>query len=121
MNRIEEFTRDGKKFVYIDFSNLTTNDEINQFIAQVKPVISKYPQKSVYTITNMDGLRFDKETKEFIASYTESNKPYVISGAIFGLDGLKKVMATAVFALSGRKDLAITNSKEEAIQILLKK
>jgi len=120
MNRVEEFTRNERKFVYIDFSNLITNDEINQLINQAKPVISKYPPQSVYTITNMDGLRYDNETKAIITRYTESNKPYVIKGAIFGMDGLKQIMANAIFTLSGRKNLVIAKSKEDAIHLLLK-
>jgi len=119
MDRIEEFTRSGKNFVYIDFSNLLTNEEISQLIARAKPVISKYPPHSVYTITNFDNLHFNKESKNLINPYAEANKPYVIAGAIIGMDGLKKVMANTIFSVSGRKDLAILSTKEEAIQHLL--
>ena len=120
MSRVEEFTRSGKKFVYIDFSNLKTNDEISQVINKAKPIISKNSPKSVYTISNFDGSRYDKETKELVATYTKANEPYVVAGAIIGMDGLKKIMASAIFSLSGRKNLTISSSKEEAIQFLLK-
>jgi len=120
MNRIEEFTRDGKKFVYIDFSGLHTNEEISRMIAQVQPVIRKYPPKSIYTITNFEQLHFDKDSKALINPYAESNKPYVIAGVIIGMDGLKRVMANTIFTVSGRKDLTILTTKEEAIQYLLK-
>ena len=119
MNRIEEFTRGGKNFVYIDFSGLQTNEDISRLIAQVKPIISKYPPKSIYTITNFEQLHFNKDSKALITPYTEANKPYVIAGALIGLDGLKKVMASSIFAMSGRKDLAILSTKEEAIQHLM--
>jgi len=116
MDRIEEFVRGGKHFIYIDFSNLVTNEEIIKMTERAGPVIRSRPEKSVFTITNFDGLRFDKESKQFIIPYTEANKPYVIAGAIVGMDGLKKVMANTIFSVSGRKDLIILNSKEEAIQ-----
>ena len=119
MDRIEEFMRDGKQFVYIDFSGLQTNDEINALIAKAGPAIRKYPPKSVYTITNFDNLHFNKDSKEFITPYTEANKPHVIAGVIIGIDGLKKIMANTIFSVSGRKDLTIMASKEEAIQHLL--
>jgi len=119
MNRIEEFTRGGKKFVYIDFSGLQTNKEISDLIAQVKPVISKYPPKSIYTITNFEKLHFDRESKNLINPYAEANKPYVIAGAIIGMDGLKQIMANTIFTVTGRKDLAILTTKEEAIQHLI--
>ena len=119
MDRIEEFTRGGKKFVYIDFSGLQTNEEISRLISLAKPVISKYPPKSVYTITNFEKLHFNRESKDLITPYTEANKPYVKSGAIIGMDGLKKVMANTIFSMSGRKDLAILATKEEAVQHLM--
>ena len=119
MNRVEEFTREGKSFVYIDFSGLQTNEEIARLVAQAKPVISKYPPKSIYTITNFDGLHFDRESKNLITPYTEANKPYVIAGAIIGLDGLKQIMANTIFSVSGRKDLTILSTKEEAIQYFI--
>jgi len=119
MNRIEEFTRGGKKFVYIDFSGLQTNEEISRLIEQVKPVISKYPPKSIYTVTNFEKLHFNKDSKSLITPYTEANKPYVIAGVIIGMDGLKKVMANTIFSMSGRKDLTILATKEEAIQHLV--
>ena len=118
MSRIETFTRDGKTFIYIDFSNLQTNDMLNQVIENAKSTISQYPQKSVYTISNFEGLHFNKDSKDAIIPYVEANKPYVIAGAIIGLDGLKKIMANAI--LSGRKDLVIVATKEDAIQALLK-
>ena len=119
MSRIEEFSRGGKNFVYIDFSGLYTNEEISSVIEKAKPVISKYPPKSIYTITNFEKLHFDKNSKGLITPYTEANKPYVIAGAIIGIDGLKQIMANTIFTVSGRKDLTIHSTKEEAIQHLL--
>jgi len=119
MDRIEEFMRGGKYFIYIDFSNMQSNDQISQLIEQVKPVISKYPPRSVYTITNFENLHFNKDSKSLITPYTETNKPYVIAGAIIGMDGLKKVMANTIFSVSGRKDLTILSTKEEAVQYLM--
>jgi len=121
MSRVEEFTREGRTFVYIDFSGLLTNDEISDVIAQAAPVIRKHPPKSVYTITNFDKLHFDKESKNIVTPYTEGNKPYVVAGAIIGIDGLKQIMANTIFTVSGRKDIAILSSKEEAIRFLLTK
>ena len=116
MDRIEEFTRSGKSFVYIDFSGLKTNEEIAGVVARAKPVIGKYPPKSIYTITNFDGLHYNKESKNIIIPYTEANKPFVIAGAIIGMDGLKRIIANTIFTVSGRKDFTILNTKEEAVQ-----
>jgi len=120
MERIEEFTKNGKNFVYIDFSGLAQDQDFSEVIKLAEPAIAKYPEHSVYTITNIANLRFDSHTKELAAIYTEHNKPYVKYGVIIGLDGIKKMMAHAVFKLSGRSNYNFAFSKEGAIEWLLK-
>ena len=120
MERVEEFTREGKNFVYIDFSGLTLDQDFLEVIKVAEPTISKYPEHSVYTITNIANLKFDSHTKEVAAVYTGHNKPYVKYGVIIGLDGIKKMMAHAVFKLSGRSNYTFAFSKEGAIEWLLK-
>jgi len=116
MDRIEEFTLDGKNFVYIDFSDLTTNEEISRVVATAEAAISAYPFNSVFTISNFEGFRFNHETKNLIIPYLEANEPYVKAGALVGLDHIKRIMANTLFAVSGRKELIIMHSKEEALE-----
>ena len=118
-SRIEEFTLKGKNFVYIDFSGLSSDKDYIEIINQVEPVIAKYPENSVYTITNVQNLRFDSHTKEIAGKYTKNNKPYVKCGVVIGVDGIKKMMARAVMKLSGRKNLDFAFTKEQAIEWLL--
>ena len=120
MNRLEEFTRDGKVMVYIDFSNFSSNEELKSFIESAKPVMKKYSPNSVYTITNMEGIVFNKATHEIIAEWVEHNKPYVKYGAVFGVDGVKKTLAQTIAIITKRKNLIYVSSKEEAIDSLLK-
>lgn len=116
-----EFTQEGKNFIYIDFCGVKTNDQLKEFTDKVMLLMDDYPEQSVYTITNVENVRFDSETKEIMARYMEHNKPYVKCGAIIGIDGIKKVMSNVVFTLSGRHNLFFTYTKEQAIQLLLKK
>jgi len=119
--RIEEFTRDGKNFIYIDLSDLRTNEDFLEMTKEVEPVVAKYPPLSLYTITNVENVRFDSASKEFVARYMVHNKPYVKYGALIGIDGIKKIMTNMVLALSGRNNLEFTFTKEQAIELLLKK
>jgi hypothetical protein len=119
--RIEEFTRDGKDFIYIDLSDLRTNEEFLEMTRVIEPAVAKYPPLSLYTITNVENVRFDTTSKEFVARYMEHNKPYVKYGAVIGIDGIKKVMGNMVLALSGRDNLDFVFTKEQAIELLLKK
>ena len=117
--RIEEFTLDGKNFIYIDLAGIKVNEEFAEFIAVVEAAIEKYPKGSLYTITNIDGIRFDTESKELAAQYMEFNKPYVKHGAVVGLDGIKKLFIQTITKLSGRDDMLFAFSREQAIELLL--
>ena len=119
--RFEEFTRDGKSFMYVDFSDLKSNESFTEVFDTVTPKIAKYPPCTLYTITNVANIRFDTETKEFVAQYMRHNKQYVKYAAIIGIDGIKKMFANAVFELSGRNNMLFAFTKEQAIELLLKK
>ena len=119
MERFEEFSQAGKNFIYINFSGLATNDEFLAVIDAVKNAISKYPEKSLYTITNIENIRFDSNSKAIVAKYLEENKPYVKYGVVIGLDGIKKMLIQTVMKLSGRKNLFFAFTKEKAIELLI--
>ena len=119
MERIEEFSRDGKNIVYIDFSGFSVINEFRQLIKQVEPIISKYPEKSVYTITNIENMRFDSSIRNTVVEYMQFNKPYVKCAAIVGIDGIKKIMAKTAIKLSNRTNFNFFFLKEEAIAWIL--
>ena len=119
MERFEEFSQAGKNFIYINLSGLGTNDDFLAVRDVVKNAIAKYPEKSLYTITNIENIRFDSNSKEIVAKYLEENKPYVKYGVVIGLDGIKKMLVQAVMKLSGRKNLFFAFTKERAIELLI--
>jgi hypothetical protein len=101
-------------------SGFETNDELIRILDVARPVVRKYAENSLYTITNVQHIRFDTKTKEILAEWTSHNKPYVKHGVVIGMDGIKKIMAKAIFALSGRTNMSAASSKEQAIELLLK-
>ena len=119
MERIEEFTLNEKKFMYIDLSNIKSNDDFLKLTAIIEPLIAKYPKNTLYTITNIENTRFDSESKEIITKYLENNKPYVKYGAVIGLDGIKKVMVNITFKMSERRNMRFAFSRNSAIEWLL--
>jgi len=119
MGRIEEFSHSGRSFLYFDLSGFKTNDEFAQFIEESRAFVTKHAEHSLYTITNIEKVRFDSRTKEMVAEWMAYNKPYVKYGAVIGMDGIKKIMVNAIFALSGRKNMSFASSKENAIEWLL--
>ncbi|MDR1813063.1 MAG: hypothetical protein LBQ87_09585 [Candidatus Fibromonas sp.] len=118
--RIEEFTQDEKKFIYLDLSELKSNDEFIAFTEAAKEAIAKYAEHSVLTITNIKDTWFDSETKRIIAEWMKFNKPYVKYGTVMGFDGIKRMIVNAIFKLSGRTNMSFVSDREQAIEWLLK-
>ena len=120
MERVEEFTKNGKTIVLIDFSGLSSDVDFREVIKYAEPAIASHPEGSVFTITNIANLKFDSHTREIAATYMENNKPFVKYGVIIGLDGIKKMMARAVMKLSGRTNMEFAFTKENAIDIIMR-
>jgi hypothetical protein len=119
MERIEEFTREGKNFMFIDLSGITTREEFIEMSDAVMAAIAKYPENSLYTITNIKGIRFDSESKKRMETYMTHNKPYVKHGAVLGMNGVLKTMGNTMFKLIGRTNLRFMYSREQAVEWLL--
>jgi len=120
MGNIEEFTLEGRNFVYIDLSDLTSTSKFREISVEIKSVIAKHPKNSLYTITNIKNTKLDSESKNIMVDYMEHNKPYVRHGVLIGMDGIKKVMALSMFKMVGRKNYSFAFSKEQAIERLLR-
>jgi len=118
LGHIEEFTEDGKNIVYIDFSNTVTENEFKVIIEQAKQAISKYAEKSVCTITDMENVRFDSNIKDIFIKYVEFNKPYVKYGTAVGMNGIKKKMIEEILKLGKRSNFHFCFTKEEAVKWL---
>ncbi|MDR2555565.1 MAG: hypothetical protein LBC64_09085 [Fibromonadaceae bacterium] len=119
-HRIEEFTQDGKNFIYLDLSEFKENSEYSEFVAVAKETIAKYAENSLFTITNIRDVKFDTETKRIIAEWMKSNKPYVKYGAVIGFDGIKRIVVNAIFKMGGRKNMMFFSHREQAVEWLLK-
>ena len=121
MKRYEEFSQDGKNFIYIDFSGIKKITEFENLITVLKPLIAKYPKNSIHMINNIEDIRFDSKSKEIMIEYAEHNKPYIKYVVVIGLDGIKKIMIKNIFEIIGRDNVHFAFSKEKAIEWLLER
>jgi len=115
---IEEFERDGKKFIFFDISGLADNDQFEEFAEEAKKLISKYPPGSVYVLTSHITF-FDTATTDICSNWIVHNKPYVIASALVDIGGLTRMVAKGIYSKAGRELAAPFATKEEAIQWLL--
>lgn len=119
MERVQEFSQDGKDFLYFDLGGLQSNSEIEAVIDSAKQAIAKYPHGSLYTITHLANLTFDTRTKEIASSWMAFNRPYVVYGAVTGVDGVRKIMFNSVLKLCGRSNMKIFSTKQQAVDWLV--
>jgi hypothetical protein len=106
--------------MYIDVSNYKSNEDFIRIVDIVQRRIVKYPAKSVHTIVNIENILFDTATKEIAGNCLKRNEPYVKYGGVIGLDGIKKIMANAVFKFSGRNHMQFFYTREQATEWLLR-
>jgi hypothetical protein len=116
--RIELFDFEGKRFIYYDISRFKNNFQFKEFIAYAKTIIQQSPEQSLFSITNVEGVIYDTETKLIVAVWMDFNRPYIKFGAVIGLDGIKRIMVNSILKISGRNNMKFFRSKDEATQWL---
>ena len=119
MDRIEEFNRNGKNFIFINLSGLKTGEEFSNQFNLIKPVISKYNEFSLNSITNIADIRIDAEIKDLMLDFIKHNKPYIKCSVVIGMDGIKKMMLNSMTKSCGRDNAFYVFTKEKAIEWIL--
>jgi hypothetical protein len=118
-NRIELFDFEGKQFIYYDLSHFKNNTQFREFIAYAKEVIRQYPKdNSLFSITNIEGVVYDSETKIIISEWMDFNRPYIRQGAVIGLDGIKRIMVNPILKMSNRSNMKFFRTRDEAVEWL---
>lgn len=100
-NRVHFIEYKGVEILSIDWSDASA-DEILAAIAEAKRLIASRPAKSVRTLTNVTNGRLDRRTSEALKDYVAHNKPYVVAGAVVGLNDLKMIAFNFVNRATGR-------------------
>ena len=115
----EEFTIEGKNIIYIDLSHIRTAENFSAVFEKVGRAIAAHPEHSLYTITNIEGAVIDTYSKDAFIKYIAHNKPYVIKGALIGVDGVAKIVSTEMTNKTERDKFHIAFTKEKAIEWIL--
>jgi hypothetical protein len=103
----------GKRILHMDFSYSEIN-EIIKAIDEAAKLIEKEPPVSVLGLVDVTASRFDKAVSDKLKDFTAHNKPYMKMTAIVGIEKIKKVIYLAVMSFSGRKNLILKDTVEEA-------
>ena len=118
MERIEEFTKDNKDFIHLDFSGFRTCEEFEELTEQAKSVIANYSKSSLFAIVNISDVRLNSCIKSVFLDFIHCNAPYIRYSAIIGIDGIKKMMTETVIKQSTRKNFLFAFTKDQAIELI---
>lgn len=111
MSRVNFITHHGVDILYIDWSG-GAPWEIREAMHEAKRVIAAQPRASVRTLTNVQDVSMDNATTEMLRDYMAANKPYVLAGAVVGLNDLKMIAFNLINRVTGRNLRAMDNLED---------
>ncbi|MBI2214310.1 MAG: hypothetical protein HYU52_11745 [Acidobacteria bacterium] len=83
--------RDGVRILRIDFRGAGEQALLARVNAAAA-IIKEQPEHSVLTLTLVHGVSYNREITSAIKAYVRGNRPYVVAGAVVGLDYLRQIL-----------------------------
>jgi len=91
----------GIKYYVLDLCDRQTSER-NSLIEECGRQVQSQPEKSVYVITNVTGVKFDSDFINMLKYLAKNNEPHVIKSAVVGLGGLQRVAMMIISSFSNR-------------------
>ena len=111
MAGVSTINEKDKIIIFTDLANLTGEDALS-VMSEAVDVISQYQPKSVFSLVDMTGMRFNKIVIEKVTEVARMNEPYVKVTAIVGLNSVAKLIAKSVIKLTGRNTVLFDQIEE---------
>jgi len=118
MKSCEWIQHKGKNILYMKIASETA-EELKERLESIKPVVVKEPPKSILCIADVINGKFNPEMTQMLKDFTKHNEPYIKMTALIGVEGLKKVIYSGVLLFTGRKNLILKDTKEQAMDWLV--
>jgi hypothetical protein len=109
--RVKFITHRGKQILSIDLAQASP-EEFLATMEHARGIIARQPLSSLRTLTNVTGIRYRTEIGPAVRDFVEHNKPYVVAGAVVGLDALKTIMFNFINRVTGRSLRAMDSARE---------
>jgi hypothetical protein len=109
--RVHFITHNNVEILHIDWSG-APSWEIREAMHEAKQLIASRPKGSVRTLTDVTDVQMDQATVEMLRGYMAHNKPYVLAGAVVGLNDLKMIAFNFVNRVTGRSIRAMSSVDE---------
>jgi len=123
MASFQWMTHQGKRILYMDVISLkpTYPEKLDEFLTVVKQIeqeIEKEPPRSILSICSVEGGVSTPEITQRLKEFTKHNEPYMKMTAVLGVHGIQKVIYQGLLLFTGRKNLVLKNSKQDALDWL---
>jgi hypothetical protein len=100
-------------------SYFRSNAQFRRFIAYVNEVIRRYPPGGAFfSITDVEGVMYDSETKTLVAEWLDRNRPYITYGGMIGMDSTKRLMMNSILKLCGLDNVKSLCTRDAAVEWL---
>ena len=110
----------GKQIHYVDYSTTGGSKEKTLLLTKVwEEEFCKHPPKSVLTLANASGFRFDKEIMNATKAARIASEPYEIKSALFGMNNLTRAVYNFVLAMTAGNYQKVFNTELEAKEWLV--
>jgi hypothetical protein len=111
---------EGLEVLHLDFSHCTLA-QAPALLTECAALVRSRPLGSALTLSDFTGAHFDSQVTAALRDYAKANKPFVKFAAVVGVTGLKKAIFRAVLLFSGRTDLFLCATVDEARQALVRR
>ena len=109
---------DGVTILHLDFAD-TTIEQAPALLEECGAVVRSQPLDSAFTLSDFSGAHFDSNITHQLREYTTANRPHVHFGAVVGMTGVKRAVFRAVLFFSGRTNLVLCDTVDEAKRLLV--
>lgn len=112
--RVSFIEHRGARVAVLDFSNVTDDALAIAVIDQALFRIVKEEPKSIYTLTDVTGSPVTPRVRTALQRLTKGNEPYVIGGAVVGLNSVQSVVLRGIVQMTKRR-LVPVKTRQEAL------
>lgn len=117
MDRIKNITFKGKEMLYLDFSNLKTEAEIETIINTASKLIRSKPAHSMLIMSNYKDTFFNRSILSTFSEFASGNQQHVGASVAFGLSGISRIAFDGVIRLT-RRNMKVVSTQLEAQEYL---
>ncbi|PZR14926.1 MAG: hypothetical protein DI536_09075 [Archangium gephyra] len=109
---------DGVQILHLDFVGITI-EQAPALLEACGALVRSQPLDSAFTLSDFTGAHFDSNITVQLREYTKANRPHVHFGAVVGITGIKRAVYRAMLLFSGRTNLVLCDTVDEAKRVLV--